>query len=132
MDKARYYALKAEISKLSFEKNCVELLSEKRLELARIACPFRVGEEIHLQKPVRGSTRAIITAIAAPSWFLSHNEYAFHIVPLKKSGERMRFEMTDTSITSERIFGRLSRGDFARLHGKEPVDALTVGNTQGG
>ena len=75
-------------------KEASKSLQSINQQIAELACPYKVGEEIPLARPYRGSSRAIVKSITPSSWKFQ-DFYSLILVPLKKNGQQMDVEISD-------------------------------------
>jgi len=131
MSKEQYDSLIKRISEIEQQKailkvqvmECQRSLTDAQTELARLLCPFEIGEEVQMQRPFKGSTRAVVSAIVYgySGYIRKKQGYSLHVAPLKKNGNRMNTLIKEEEAIEWYVHGPLSWDEFARLHGKEPI-----------
>jgi hypothetical protein len=123
MSKEQYDSLIKCMAELEQQKAIVEKqLSDTKAEFVKFLCPFEIDEEIQLQRPFKGTTRAVVIDIVySHSGLLRKKQgYSLRVVPLKKNGNRMHTIIDEFGVDWY-VLGPLSWDEFARLHGKEPI-----------
>jgi len=123
MSKEQYDSLTKRIEELEQQRIILnEQLSDAKTKLAKLLCPFEIGEEIQLQSAYKGLKRAVIKDIASQKDPFSKKQgYTLHVTLLKKNGEPSSLEITDRAIFDCYAREYISWDEFARLHGKEPI-----------